>query len=411
MDTQLKKISYNNKEIEVIFQQYKKLPIFNLQLIFQNSGYINDTKLSGVTNICAKMLNEGTLNISSYDFSKKLEDEAIEIYFHTGLEIFSIEISCLKQSIPKAIKYLSLILKEPNITKKNLDKMVKLQLSKIARQENDFDHIASSNLKSLIYKDSALMYPSYGTSDDIKKIKLKDIKSRIKDILNINNLVIVGGGDIPYSDFKNSIKDIFKYFYNNQATTIKKIPFNGKIKDIVVHKDTQQSYIYFASEFKSIPYLENYKVKLFSFILGSSGFGSRLMEIIRVKQGLAYSVYANIINQKSHSYLFGYLQTKIQNTQKAKDMVKNEIENFIKNGVTQEELDTAKNFILGNQPLRNETFSQKLRNSFSYYYKDLPIDYEVTELNNINNISLKQLNDFIKEQDITKNLIYSIVTK
>ena len=135
------------------------------------------------------------------------------------------------------------------------------------------------------------------------------------------------------------------------------------------------------------------------------------MEEIRVKNGLAYSAYGHISNKKSHSYFTGYLQTKLDNTQKAKDMVVSIVEEFIKDGVTKEELDAAKNFLLGSEPLRTETFSQRLNRAFSLYYKNLPFDYPKTELNMINNLSLDDLNQFIKSHKEIKNLTFSIVTK
>ena len=95
MATKLKHIEFNNKTIPVIFKKHKTLPIFNLQLVFKNSGYINDTNLSGLTNLSAKILNEGTLKEGS-KFYEDLENNAIEIDVQAGFETFVIEVSCLK---------------------------------------------------------------------------------------------------------------------------------------------------------------------------------------------------------------------------------------------------------------------------------------------------------------------------
>jgi predicted Zn-dependent peptidase len=156
---------------------------------------------------------------------------------------------------------------------------------------------------------------------------------------------------------------------------------------------------------------ENYKAKVVSFILGGSGFGSRLMEEIRVKNGLAYSAYGYINIQKSHSYFTGYLQTKIENEQKAKDLVISTIKEFVKNGVTSEELEAAKNFLQGSEPLRVETFSQRLGRSFNLYYKGLEQDYPTKELELIQNLSVDELNNFIKKHTEINNLTFSIVTQ
>jgi predicted Zn-dependent peptidase len=155
----------------------------------------------------------------------------------------------------------------------------------------------------------------------------------------------------------------------------------------------------------------SYKEKVASFILGGSGFGSRMMEKIRVQEGLAYSVYSYTSIQKSHSSFNGYLQTKLQNQTKAKNLVIQIIDDFIKNGATQKELDSAKQFLLGSQPLRTETFSQRQNRAFKLYYKGLPLDFPKKELKLIENLTLKDLNNFIKSHKEIKNLSFSILTK
>ena len=412
MSATLKNIEQNNTNIPVIFEKHKTLPIFNLQLVFKNSGYINDTKLAGLTNITAKILNEGTKTLGAVEFARKLENKAISIDTSSGFETFVIEVSCLKEEYKTALKYLNELLIDPNITNKTLKKLQKLQISKLKQKENDFDYIASSELKSLIYSKTPLANPRAGTIQSIKKITTDDIKSNLSSILNLENLIIVAGGEIKYSDIKTAIKPILKKINSKKVATIEKIKFNGKVETKTVKKETEQSYIYFASPFDiDANSKDNYKAKVASFILGGSGFGSRLMEEIRVKNGLAYSAYGHISNKKSHSYFTGYLQTKLDNTQKAKDMVVSIVEEFIKDGVTKEELDAAKNFLLGSEPLRTETFSQRLNRAFSLYYKNLPFDYPKTELNMINNLSLDDLNQFIKSHKEIKNLTFSIVTK
>lgn len=412
MSATLKNIEQNNTNIPVIFEKHKTLPIFNLQLVFKNSGYINDTKLAGLTNITAKILNEGTKTLGAVEFARKLENKAISIDTSSGFETFVIEVSCLKEEYKTALKYLNELLTDPNITNKTLKKLQKLQISKLKQKENDFDYIASSELKSLIYSKTPLANPRAGTIQSIKKITTDDIKSNLSSILNLENLIIVAGGEIKYSDIKTAIKPILKKINSKKVATIEKIKFNGKVETKTVKKETEQSYIYFASPFDiDANSKDNYKAKVASFILGGSGFGSRLMEEIRVKNGLAYSAYGHISNKKSHSYFTGYLQTKLDNTQKAKDMVVSIVKEFIKDGVTKEELDAAKNFLLGSEPLRTETFSQRLNRAFSLYYKNLPFDYPKTELNMINNLSLDDLNQFIKSHKEIKNLTFSIVTK
>ena len=78
-------------------------------------------------------------------------------------------------------------------------------------------------------------------------------------------------------------------------------------ESILKRPQTEQAYLYFGAPFEmkeGDP--EFYKARVAMFILGSSGFGSRLMEEIRVKRGLAYSAYSRLSVAKTNSYFSGF---------------------------------------------------------------------------------------------------------
>ena len=135
------------------------------------------------------------------------------------------------------------------------------------------------------------------------------------------------------------------------------------------------------------------------------------MEEIRVKRGLAYSAYCRTDIARSHSNFFGYLQTKIKTQKESVDTVKEVIADFVKHGVTQAELDQAKRFLLGSEPLRVETLSQRLSRTFMEYYKGEGIGASERELKQIEALDLKTLNAFIKKHAEIGKLSFSIVTE
>jgi predicted Zn-dependent peptidase len=106
----------------------------------------------------------------------------------------------------------------------------------------------------------------------------------------------------------------------------------------------------------------------------------------------------------------GHLQTKNENRDEAKKIVKEVIEEFVKNGVTNNELEQAKKFLLGSEPLRLETLSQRMSRSFSEFYKGLEIGYVKQELELIEKLSLEELNEFIASHKEIVELTFSIVT-
>ena len=412
MGAEIKHIDVKGVQIPVIFEEQKSLPILNLQLVFQNSGYIQDGNKSGLVNLSSKLLNEGTKELGSTKFAELLDENAITINTSNGFETFVIELSSLKEESNKAISLLNDLLKSPNYSEDTLSKLKTLMVGSLKRKENDFDYVSQNQLKSILFKNTALENPSSGTIESISKIQLTDIEKFVKKTVNLNNLIIVAGGDFELKEFEKLVNPVLNTLEVGEKVEANKVVFESKNEEKTLLKDTQQAYIYFGSSFNiDSKDEENYKSKVASFILGGSGFGSRLMEEIRVKRGLAYSAYGSISINKSHTYFNGYLQTKNESADEAKKLVSQIVADFVKNGVTEDELKAAKNFLTGSEPLRSETLSQRLNRAFTLYYRGLEQDYSKKELEKIQNLKLKDLNDYIKSHNEINNLTFSIVRK
>lgn len=412
MSATIKHINIKGTEVPIIFEEQKDLPILNLQLVFQNSGYIQDKDKSGLVNLSSSILNEGTKELGSSNFAQILDENAITIHSSNGFETFVIEVSSLKEQSKKAVSLLNDLLKSPNFTQSSLDKIKTIQTGYLKRKENDFDFIAQNQLKAVLFKDTALENPSSGTIESISKIELKDIENFLSKTISLNNLIIVAGGNFTQKEIETLIRPILENLKTGEKSEVKKIDFKSQKSEKTLQRDTEQAYIYFGSSFNiDSKDEENYKAKVASFILGGSGFGSRLMEEIRVKRGLAYSAYGNISINKTHTYFSGYLQTKNETAKEAQELVSKLVDEFVENGVTQEELTAAKNFLLGSEPLRNETLAQRLNKAFTLYYRGLDQDYSKKELEKIQNLKLEDLNNYIKSHKEINNLIFSIVRR
>lgn len=412
MAATIDKIEVNGVSVPVIFEQDKRLPLVTMQFIFKNSGSVADTTKAGLAKFSARVMNEGTKELGSSAFAETLESRAIHISASTGVETFVIEVGCLKEEFEEGLKYFDLLLRDPNFTQEAITKVKTTTLGSLASKENDFDYIASNELKALLFEGSVLANPSSGTIESVKSIELDDVKKFIAENLVASKLIVVVGGDIESKDIKEKASKIIKSMPVGKDGELKNYSVTKEPKEKIVTKETEQAYIYFGSPYNiSVDSEDNYKAKVATFILGAGGFGSRLMEEIRVKRGLAYSAYAKVDITKSSSYMNGHLQTKLESQQEAKKTVKDVVAQFVKGGVTQDELEQTKKFLLGSEPLRVETMSQRLNRTFMEYYKGQELGFSIKELELIKNLKLKDLNEFIKAHKEILEMSFAIVTK
>ncbi len=410
MAATINQINIDDTKITTIEEQDHRLPLLNVQLIFQVSGSIEDKDKPGLAKMCAQILGEGTKALGSSKFAEKLASDAIHISAHAGVETFVIELSALKEKQNEALKRLKELLSDPNLTQEALQKVKTKMVGKLQAKEDDFDYIASKNLKKLLYEGTPLANPKDGTPKSIKSITLKDVENFLHTHLVLSRLIIAMGGDLD-SKLQAKMAQALSSLPKGQSATLPFYQASGKQKELIVKKQTKQAYIYFGAPFTMhVNDKELYKAKVAAFILGSGGFGSRLMETIRVKHGLAYSAYSRININKSHSYFSGYMQTKLDSQKKALELTKETIHNFVTKGATQEELQQTKKFLLGSEPLRNETMNQRLNRAFMEYYRGYKPGHYKEELEQIERLTLEELNKFIKKHTEIEQISVSIVT-
>jgi len=408
--TLLKYLDINTVEVPLIFEEDNNLPIVSMQLIFKNSGSFTDRK-DGLVKLTAKLLNEGTKKDGSTGFATKLESRAISLGVDSGAETFVIELSSLKSEFAYGIELLKELLKDPNYSEESLKKIKTQTIGSLKRKESDFDYISSLAMKGMLFPNTPLAKASLGTVKSIEGVTLEDIKNHVVTHLGLENAIVVMGGDISEKEATKLLKETLGLLPHVKINKIENMKAVAQQKVEETKVKSEQAYVYFGAPFDmAYDSKERHLSQVASFILGSSGFGSRLMEEIRVKKGLVYSVYSRFSINKTHSYFSGYLQTKIESGDEAVKSVKDVVQLFLEKGVTQEELTSAQQFILGSEPLRNETLSQRLSRAFQEYYTNRPLGASKENLKKIESMSLEALNSFISNHKEIAQISFSVVT-
>ena len=345
------------------------------------------------------MLEEGAKGDD--DFYKKLEIKGIELSVQTGTESFNISLLCLKEHFAYALNMLNELLSAPKFEPECFELVKTKTLGYISASKSNLDHQAKLMLNKLIFENHPFGFSKRGDEESLAKIELSDVVSFFKENLILENLFIVLGGNAKIEELKLDFanRGEQKHFGNAyiQSDLYKELKM-----------PSEQAYIYFAAPFH-VADDEHYKAKVATFILGSSGFGSRLMEEIRVKRGLAYSAYAKNTFSLYKSGIFGYLQTKNENKDEAIELVKKIFFDFTSQGIKKAELESAKNFLIGSEALAKETLFKRLSIAQYEHYMGYELGYTDRDLESIKALSLKELNAFITAHTEICSLSFAVI--
>ncbi len=411
MAASLNEITLKDTKIPVIYEEGKYIPIVTLQLVFTTAGHLANTK-DGLADMSTKLLNEGTKKEGAVGFAQKLDAHAVDLSANVGRETFVIELSALKSEFDYAIARLKELLQDPNYSQEALDQVKRQKLGWLKQKESDFDYLAATKLREILFKGHPLGRPYDGTIESVEAMQLEDIEGFIRSHLGYNNAIGVIGGDISEKEAERYIAEVLALLPKVDTKPVPPTRASDKKEKVLISKDTQQAYIYFGAPFDySYKAKDQYKAKIAEYLLGGAGFGSRMMEEIRVKRGLTYGVYASLRRTKPASYMSGYMQTKLSTQDVALKIIQQVVSDFVEHGITQKELDAAKEFLVGSEPLRMETLSQRLNRAFNEYYYERGLGFSKAQLEKIESVTLKEMNDFITSHKELADISYSIVTK
>ena len=386
-------LEHEGVKVPFIFEQNFDFPVVLLRLVFRNCGRSFD-EVAGVASMFARILNEGVDD----KFFKELEFRAINLEASSGFENLELSFSCLKEHKNYAFKALASLLARPRFEQKILDKLKTITLGELASRQSDFDALARTLLDATAFEVEAFQSPNEGDEKSVRAMNLKDLKRFYEKFIHLNNLTVILGGHLQEKEAKSLVNGLLMSLAKGEQTSAKRYTHSAKKKEnFLIKKESEQAYIYF-----SAPFFADFKdedlhlAKIALFILGQGGFGSRIMEEVRVRRGLAYSAYAMLEMRRCYSRVFGYLQTKNESAKEAKEVVGRIFEDFVKKGVSEGELTQAKNFLLGSMPLRYESLEKRLDVAFSEHYQGLERGHLKRELQAIERVDLSALNAYIK---------------
>ena len=105
------------------------------------------------------------------------------------------------------------------------------------------------------------------------------------------------------------------------------------------------------------------------------------------------------------------MQTKNESASEAKELVKSVFADFVKNGVSQNELTQAQNFLIGSTPLRYESLEKRLSVAYNEFYQGLDFGAFKKELEKLRHATLDELNAYIKAHAELLKISFASVKK
>jgi len=334
--------------IRLIVKENPSIPIVTLQVSFLGGVRFEEEFQNGINSFLAVMVTKGTRNRSSLEIAKKVERMAGSLNGFSGYNSFGFTFTFLSQHFEEAFNLLTEVIREPSFDKEEMEKRRRLILASIQQQEDDLGRLVFKLFRKTLYEKHPYRMDTLGTPDSIRRLTQKDLKEYYQRIVIPENMILTVVGDV---DRKQVLVAVKKGFGDLKRESLR-IPSISQELPILekrraeIAKMKEQAHFVLGFLGVSFHHPDSYALTVLNAVL--SGQGGRLFRELRDKESLAYALDFMAHPNLDPGFIGVYMGTHPNKLETAIEAVLRELEKVKVEGVTEEEMDRAKKYLIGN---------------------------------------------------------------
>ena len=327
--------------IEIIFDKLENISTCSVGVFVKTGSKDESDSEEGISHVLEHMIFKGTEKRNYFQISEEVDYLGASVNAHTTKEETVFYINALTEFLGKSVDILFDIVTNSLIDSEELEKEKDVIVEEIKMYKDSPDDLVFE----LNYGDcikGQYSKPIIGTEKSVKGFTSEEIKKYYKERYTKDNIVIVVSGNFNEDEIISKVDEYFDKLRDKKVNRREEIDFSFVVGERKEVKEINQVNICISFEGEKY----NSKTKIYndisSSIMGGS-MSSRLFQEIREKNGLAYSVYTYNQYYQEGGIVSTYIGTNIENYEKAIKLTLDEFEKLRKNGITEVELQKAKN--------------------------------------------------------------------
>jgi zinc protease len=294
----------------------------------------------------------------------------------SGRDYATLYLRVLKKDLDKGLDLFMEVLTQPTFPEEEIRREVEKTLAAIQSQEDQPEEVAEKAFQKALFLNSPYSHPVEGTKESLPHITREKIFQFFRSHYHPNNSILTVVGDMTDEEIRTKLLPrLEKWPMGDIPKSSFNTTFEKEQKTIKINRPISQANIILGHEGVSRDNPDYYALTVMNYILGGGGFASRLMEEIRNKRGLAYSVASYFDPGKYPGSFQIALQTKNASAREAITLSLQEIERIQKELVLEKELEGAKKYLIGSFPMRLDTQGKLVNFLTQVEFYGLGLDY------------------------------------
>ena len=350
--------------IRVIVRENRAVPVVAVQAGFL-AGVRGEPKgKGGVANLTAGMLVKGTRQHTAREIAEAVENMGADLNGYSGRNSFGLQGKFLQRDFEKGFRLFAESLLEPTFPAEELEKKRIETIGALKQQKDQLTQATFLLFLGAHYGDHPYGRNPLGTEDTVRAMTPADLKAYYERWTDPRNMVVAISGDIDAEEALAAVRKAFGAMPPRPgyaALGALPVPSHDAVRKVEERRDKQQAHFVIGYPGARFTDPDRYALD----VLGSAlaGMGGRLFVNLRDKKSLAYSVTSFSSEQVDPGFFAFYMGTSADKLDGAIADTLAEIADVKKGGVTREEFERAKKWMIGTYEIglqSNASYADKM---------------------------------------------------
>lgn len=352
------------------------------RILVRAGGRYEPLHQAGLSHLWAAVLTKGTENLSSQEIAERVESVGASLGTDSAADYCLLSLKTVSADFAEMLKLVAELLRLPSFPEAEVELERRLALQGIRSMQEQPFAVANTQLRQAMYQNHPYALPGLGTEETVPRLDRTALQQYHQTYFRPDNMVVSIAGRIAPDEAIALIDRYFGDWQPPQANgqplplpTLELPPVQSQPQRSITQRNTQQAIVMLGYLTSSVHHADHIALKLLNTYLGN-GLSSRLFVELREKRGLAYEVSAFYPTRVDTSHFVVYMGTAPENTAVAQDGLHQEVDRLTHTLLTPDELQAAKNKLLGQYALSKQTNGQIAQVLGWYEILGLGVDYD-----------------------------------
>lgn len=377
-----------------------------LGFFFRKGARDEPREMHGISHFIEHTVFKGTAKRSALDIAIEQDRLGGNLDAFTTHEETGFAIKVIDDQLPRAFDLIADMLVNPRFDDTDLKAEQKVIIEEMKMIEDNPEEYLGEIFSEAFFPDHPLGASIAGTPKTVKSFDSETTRKYHDEVFNASNLVIAAAGNVDHSEIVELAALAFGTPQAAGQAGMLVAPVTAAPILIKQNANLEQAHLVIATPFPSATDERRYAADVLANIIGG-GTSSRLWQKVREERGLAYNVGASSISYQDCGMFSIFAATSPEQVEEVVDLSIAEMRAVVNEGVTEDELELAKQQAVASILLSLEDSASRaaaLAQGEMTHGRQIPVE---ETLANLDAVTTADIHSLAREFFLTENIAFA----